>query len=126
MLQIFIFFSVCFLLVLSDQWNYESLGPDIWSDFYPSCAGQSQSPINILTACTTHHSFPPFIFTVETNHEYHFIFKNNGRTILATIDPTHEQFSIRLSGGGLNGTFDLVNFHIHWGENHGCGSEHQM
>ena len=126
MSQVFILFAVFFVLVVSDGWNYESLGPDIWSDFYPLCAGQSQSPINILTACTTHQSFAPFMFTLEKNHKYPFIVKNNGRTILAMADHTYDPFPIRLSGGGLNGTFDFVNFHIHWGENYGCGSEHQM
>ena len=119
-------FVLFFGLVVSDQWNYQSFGPDIWVDFYPSCAGQSQSPINILTACTIYRSFPSFVFTLDDNNEYHFFFENNGRTIIGIIDRTYEQSTIQLSGGGLDGTFDLVNFHIHWGENYRSSSEHQM
>lgn len=126
MSQVVILFALFFVRVVSDSWNYRSLGPDIWSDFYPLCVSQSQSPINILTACTMYRSFPPLVFTSDADREYHFILQNNGRTIIGMLDRTYEQSVIQLSDGGLDGRFDLVNFHIHWGENYKSGSEHQM
>ncbi|CAF4254724.1 unnamed protein product, partial [Rotaria sordida] len=33
---------------------------------------------------------------------------------------------LKLAGGDLPGTLELVNFHLHWGENHKSGSEHEV
>lgn len=110
----------------ANQWNYGQLGPDIWSDHYPQCAGKSQSPINILTACTIPRKFTPFQFTSSEGEKHHFTLKNNGHTIIATINSEYRQSPVSFTGGGLNGTFEFVNFHLHWGENYRSGSEHQM
>jgi len=109
-----------------NQWNYGQLGPDIWSDYYPLCAGKSQSPINILTACTVYKKFAPFQFTSSYDEKHYFTLKNNGHTIIATLNTDYQQSPLYLTGGGLNGTFEFVNFHLHWGENYRSGSEHQM
>jgi carbonic anhydrase len=122
----FLLSSFFFIPIYSNQWNYGHLGPDIWSDYYPLCAGKSQSPINILTACTIYRTYPEWIFNSTHNEKHNFILKNNGHTIIATINNEYKQTPIRLTGGGLNGTFDFVNFHLHWGENYKSGSEHQM
>ncbi|CAM4827616.1 unnamed protein product, partial [Rotaria magnacalcarata] len=112
--------------VYANQWNYGHLGPDIWSEYYPLCAGKSQSPINILTACTLYRDIKPFQFISAHATKNYFTVKNNGHTIISIINNAYEQLSIQLRGGGLNGTFDFVNFHLHWGENHKSGSEHQI
>jgi len=70
-----------FIVVSPNQWNYGQLGPDIWSDYYPLCSGKSQSPVNILTACTTYKKFPLFEFTAKYDENHSFILKNNGHTI---------------------------------------------
>lgn len=126
MLRIYIFLSCFIVSVYTNQWNYGHLGPDIWSDYYPLCAGKSQSPINILTACTTYKTYPSFEYFPTYNHRRYFTLKNNGHTVVGYPTNSHEQLPIRLKGGGLNGTFDFVNFHLHWGENYKSGSEHQM
>jgi carbonic anhydrase len=115
-----------FIVVSPNQWNYGQLGPDIWSDYYPLCAGQSQSPINILTACTIYQEFPSFEFIAIDNEKHSMILNNNGNAIVGIMNEEWKQTPIRLTGGGLNGTFDFVNFHLHWGENYKSGSEHRM
>ncbi|CAF4364577.1 unnamed protein product [Rotaria sp. Silwood2] len=107
------------------HWNYADIGPDVWEDSYPICARTIQSPINILTACTVYNEFPTFQFSPDTNVTQNFTVTNNGHTITALqIDST--AFPLTLSGGGLNGTFQFVNLHFHWGENYKSGSEHQI
>lgn len=119
---------MCFLSISIDanQWNYGQLGPDIWSDYYPLCAGKSQSPVNILTACTVYRKFSEFQFTSSYDEKHYFKLINNGHTIIATLSTDYQQSPLSLTGGGLNGTFDFVNFHLHWGENHKSGSEHEL
>ena len=65
-------YLVCLSLVSAsvNQWNYNHLGPDIWGDYYPLCMGKSQSPINILTACTTYRDLEPFKFLSTNNGAY--------------------------------------------------------
>jgi carbonic anhydrase len=123
-----VLFLISFLLSLvsSNQWNYGHLGPDIWSDYYPLCAGKSQSPINILTACTIYKNFKSFELPPSSDEKHFFTLKNNGHTVIGTINTDHKQSPILLTGGNLNGTFEFVNFHLHWGENYKSGSEHQM
>ncbi|CAF4827223.1 unnamed protein product, partial [Rotaria sp. Silwood2] len=53
--------------IICESWNYHDLGPDIWSETYPSCAGHSQSPIIIKTACTIYRTFAPFDFSSTYN-----------------------------------------------------------
>lgn len=108
-----------------ETWNYQDLGPDVWSDTYPSCANHSQSPINIRTACTTYRSFTPFNFTSAYNLTQNFTLLNNGHTITGTY-MSNDESSLMLTGGGLNKTYHFYSFHLHWGENYKSGSEHQM
>ena len=100
------------------------LGPDVWSDTYPTCAKYSQSPINIQTACTIYQSFIPFHFSSVYNLTYNFTLQNNGHTIVGSyID--NGSLPLILTDGGLNGTYHFVSFHLHWGENYKSASEHQ-
>ncbi|UJR31364.1 hypothetical protein I4U23_018858 [Adineta vaga] len=126
MLRVFLILFSLSICVFANQWNYGQLGPDIWSDYYPLCAGKSQSPINILTACTNYRRFPPFKLTSSYDDKHYFTLKNNGHTVIGVINDTSKQSPITLTGGGLNSTFNFVNFHLHWGENYKSGSEHQI
>ena len=110
-----------------DDWNYEALGPEIWSETFPTCDGQNQSPINILTACTTFQQFTPFSFSPAYNMENSFELLNTGHTIESTFDGSSSSSSaLYLTGGNLIGRFEFVNFHLHWGQNSRTGSEHQV
>lgn len=108
------------------DWNYDEYGPAVWSERYPICGGERQSPIDIRTACTTYKSFQSFVFGSDYNVQHNFTLKNNGHTIMGTLNDPLKLAAFRLAGGGLNGTFEFVNFHLHWGENHKSGSEHEV
>lgn len=108
------------------EWNYGDLGPDVWSDLYPACGGRAQSPINIRTQCTAYQSFKSFTFSSAYSETRKFKLLNNGHTIVGTYIDTNQSSSYQLSGGELDGTFELVNFHLHWGENYKSGSEHRV
>lgn len=106
-------------------WNYADLGPDVWSDTYPLCAGHYQSPINIRSACTAYQSFEPFHLASNYNSTNNFKLTNNGHTVVGRFS-TNISEPLLLTGGGLNGTFEFISFHLHWGENYKSGSEHQV
>lgn len=105
-------------------WNYEARGPDVWSELVPQCGGSAQSPINIRTPCLVYKTFPTFDFSESYNTTEKFLVQNNGHSI--TVTPFNQSGSLVLSGGGLKGFYQFVNFHVHWGENHASGSEHQV
>ena len=108
------------------DWNYEEFGPDVWSEIYPTCGGQRQSPINILTACTTYKEFQPFMFGSAYFEKQNFTLMNNGHTIIGTVINETNLPAFRLIGGDLNDTFEFNSFHLHWGQNHKSGSEHEV
>jgi carbonic anhydrase len=114
-----------FRLCQSADWNYHNLGPEVWPDLFPACAGSSQSPIDIKTACTVHQPFPAFNLSSNYGMDQAFSASNNGHGISAVM-VSETNLPLSLIGGGLNGTYSFVNFHMHWGENYGAGSEHQM
>jgi carbonic anhydrase len=104
------------------EWDYGRFGPDVWSKYFPSCSGHDQSPVNIQTACTIHQEFEPFHFPSIYKEEINFTLQNDGHTITAK----HNGPILPLYGGNLNGNYQFVNFHIHWGSNENVGSEHQV
>jgi carbonic anhydrase len=108
------------------DWDYEELGPDVWSEIYPTCGGQRQSPINILTACTMYKDFQPFVYGSAYNEQHNFTLRNNGHTIIGTVINETKLPAFRLTGGDLDGTFEFNSFHLHWGQNHKSGSEHEL
>ena len=106
-------------------WNYADQGPDVWSDGYPLCAGQSQSPINIKTACTTYRSFTPFNFSSAYNQTQNLTLTNDGHDIAGGREGDGLP-PLVLTGGGLEGAYEFLDLHLHWGENYKSGSEHQV
>ncbi|CAF1186774.1 unnamed protein product [Adineta steineri] len=127
-LQVFTFILILLTNIRSttgESWNYNNLGPDVWGDIDSLCNGRSQSPINIQTACTNYQSFAPFSFQSDYNLTHNFTLLNNGHSIVGTYIGNNPM-SLRLNGGGLNGTYEFLQFHLHWGENYKSGSEHQV
>ena len=118
-MQLFIYIVLLvtvFDRILCETWNYQDLGPDVWSITDAACAKQSQSPINIRTACTNYQPLTPFRFASAYNSINNFTLRNDGQRVVGTYignDPS----PLNLTGGGLNGTYHFVNFHLHWGEN---------
>ena len=110
---------------LGTEWDYHQLGPDVWDDLFPTCAGRSQSPIDIKTPCTVYQNFSAFDLLSFYNLNQTLRLLNNGYAISATL-VNQTANPPRFQGGGLNGTYEFVNFHLHWGENYGSGSEHEV
>ncbi|XP_026099934.1 carbonic anhydrase 4 [Carassius auratus] len=96
-------------------------GPDQWKLVNKDCGESRQSPINIVTKKTVlDERLTPFRFT-----GYQTVFdstmKNNGHSVQVNIPIT-----ATVSGGNLEETYKAVQFHLHWGNNGGPGSEHTI
>lgn len=103
LLKIFLF-SFLFIYLLAHQiheWDYGERGPAVWSELYSDCGGQHQSPINILTACTTYKSIPRFSFGPGYDELHNFTLKNNGHTIVGTYNNDPKLSAFRIQGGGI-------------------------
>uniref|UniRef100_A0A673MIS9 Carbonic anhydrase n=1 Tax=Sinocyclocheilus rhinocerous TaxID=307959 RepID=A0A673MIS9_9TELE len=96
-------------------------GPSEWKNNFPNCGGQRQSPINIITRKVKHD--PKLASFIFDGHEkvFNMSVENHGHSANVFF-----QKSVRLRGGGLPATYKAVQFHLHWGENGGQGSEHSV
>uniref|UniRef100_A0A914VI57 Carbonic anhydrase n=1 Tax=Plectus sambesii TaxID=2011161 RepID=A0A914VI57_9BILA len=106
-----------------ENWGYTGVnGPDSWPEICQS--GHRQSPININLALIDAVNISRLNFG---NYDRHgtITLTNNGHTAAGT---GFENWSHRpyISGGGLDGRYDLVSFHFHWAANDHLGSEHTV
>ncbi|KAK5859095.1 hypothetical protein PBY51_003186 [Eleginops maclovinus] len=95
--------------------------PEKWNLANSRCDGRSQSPINIVTRKTLKDKrLTPFKFD---NYQQIFtgMIKNNGHSVQAGVPHLST-----VSGGGLPTSYKAVQFHLHWGNNGGPGSEHTI
>ncbi|TDH04670.1 hypothetical protein EPR50_G00135210 [Perca flavescens] len=120
------FWTIC---TGSGDWCYQSQftcdhqcnAPDKWNHVQSNCGGNAQSPINIVTRKTLKDErLTPFEF-----NNYQQIFrdtiKNNGHSVKVGVPHLST-----ISGGGLPTTYKAVQFHMHWGNKGGPGSEHTI
>uniref|UniRef100_A0A672G426 Carbonic anhydrase n=1 Tax=Salarias fasciatus TaxID=181472 RepID=A0A672G426_SALFA len=116
------------LLCLSD-WCYHSQFtcnhqcnvPEKWNLADQVCAGEFQSPINIVTRKTLKDErLTPLQFK---NYQQTFsgTIENNGHSVVVQVPQNST-----ISGGGLPVTYKAVQFHLHWGKDGGPGSEHTV
>uniref|UniRef100_A0A672L6D7 Carbonic anhydrase n=1 Tax=Sinocyclocheilus grahami TaxID=75366 RepID=A0A672L6D7_SINGR len=94
-----------------------------WKNNFPNCGGQRQSPINIITRKVKHD--PKLTSFIFDGHEkvFNMSVENHGHSVAFYCG---QPKSVRLRGGGLPATYKAVQFHLHWGENDGQGSEHSV
>uniref|UniRef100_A0A1E1WVQ2 Carbonic anhydrase n=1 Tax=Tityus obscurus TaxID=1221240 RepID=A0A1E1WVQ2_TITOB len=104
-------------------WNYEGPnGVEFWSDLSENCGGSNQSPVNVICNDVVKTEMECFNFTdYKKRVPTVDIINLNGRTV--EVIPNEK---IKLSGGGLNGNFELKQFHCHWGKDNDEGSEHTI
>nr|UDM84255.1 carbonic anhydrase 5-like protein [Tridacna squamosa] len=120
-------FSVFCLTALSDAANWGYIGEkgvDSWADLFPdACAGQSQSPIDIVTSQTVYDpNLKDFaIFYDPPLPGSKFLLHNNGHAI--QVDT---QGKFHVSNGGLRYLYNTAQFHFHWGHRNHVGSEHTI
>merc|ERR1712106_620224 len=129
------------------HWCYEGkCGPSHWADEFPVCNGTSQSPIDIVTGPTPKPEATPLKFENYdkiridqlSNSEEHIIqdgkgdrlengtVKNNGHTAQLDVIATLPGDVGVLSGGPLNGSYQILQLHSHWGADDTKGSEHTL
>ncbi|XP_062919345.1 carbonic anhydrase 4-like [Mobula hypostoma] len=97
--------------------------PAKWPAKYPGCNGTQQSPVNINTdKAVRKWNLGPFSFQNYDNSSLLLEIMHTKNTIRVTTST-----QMKLSGGGLPGTYLATQFHLHWGNgSHYGGSEHWM
>ncbi|XP_038238886.1 carbonic anhydrase 14 isoform X2 [Dermochelys coriacea] len=105
------------------HWTYKGLhGQAHWSDDYPDCRGQAQSPMDIQTKSVQHNPALPPIEPqgYRSPGDGAFTLLNNGHTVEMSLPPS---MFLR----GLPQTYAAVQLHFHWGSRGQVGgSEHQV
>ncbi|XP_051850056.1 carbonic anhydrase 4 [Antechinus flavipes] len=112
-------------LVAPEHWCYESQAKKISctepSKWPGNCQDKQQSPINIDTKLVLRNdSLKPFQFVNYDKKEARVI-ENNGHSVQVALSG-----SIKISQGGLPGTYKAVAFHLHWSDSVNRGSEHTI
>lgn len=132
------------------HWGYEGVyGASCWGDHYPTCNGVKQSPIDIPakygglfpgpeSTPLTMSSYVRVRFSKFSNDAEHYgnendddrvttgIFKNNGHTAQLDVASTIGATQGILRGGQLEGDYQILQLHFHWGANDKQGSEHTV
>jgi len=87
-----------------------------WAEIAPAGNGKAQSPIDIVDAKPCGELQPISINYDNATVESIF---NNGHSVQVKISP-----GSTISGAHLNGEYELIQFHFHWGSKRGQGAEH--
>ncbi|XP_026993565.2 carbonic anhydrase 4-like [Tachysurus fulvidraco] len=96
---------------------------DTWYKLNEDCKKNRQSPINIVTRKTKlDPNLTTFVFR-GYQEAFDSLLENNGHSVKVSVPVTH---LANVSGGNLGATYKAVQFHLHWGENGGPGSEHTI
>ncbi|RVE59584.1 hypothetical protein OJAV_G00189870 [Oryzias javanicus] len=117
-------------LVGSSDWCYNTClehSPSHWNEIPGSSCGENhQSPIDIQTSSVeTDPNLLNFTFEGFDSTQAIKSITNNGHTVTCEIG----EKLVNVSGGGLNGTYNVLQFHFHWGKAdyvHHPGSEHTV
>uniref|UniRef100_A0A914W0G7 carbonic anhydrase n=1 Tax=Plectus sambesii TaxID=2011161 RepID=A0A914W0G7_9BILA len=102
-------------------WGYDGAnGPDSWPAICHT--GRRQSPIDINPARVAVVNLPQLNF-INYDRMGNILLTNNGHTVTTTgydrwPNPPY------IFGGGLDGKYNLVGLHFHWGDYDYQGSEH--
>ncbi|KAM9425922.1 uncharacterized protein KZ484_014890 isoform 2-T2 [Pholidichthys leucotaenia] len=109
-----------------NEWCYTGCEttPSKWKDHYCHCGGTRQSPINIKTSdVVLNNDLQPFEFEGFSSDNAIEYIMNNGHTVKCKLTEN----AVKISKGGLNGTYLAIQFHFHWGYTGGhSGSEHTV
>ncbi|XP_038628719.1 carbonic anhydrase 7 isoform X2 [Tachyglossus aculeatus] len=105
-------------------WGYgQQDGPSEWYKSYPIAKGNRQSPINIVSSQAVYNSsLKPLLISYEACTSLSIV--NNGHSVMVEFDDGDGRTVV--NGGPLDGPYRLKQFHFHWGEKPGQGSEHTV
>ncbi|XP_046373899.1 carbonic anhydrase 2-like isoform X2 [Haliotis rufescens] len=105
------------------SWGYGTEnGPKSWVNNFPIAAGKQQSPVDInSTNVEFDQKLEANPLSVKYYIEQNMDFENTGFSVKANIrEPS------TISGGPLDSTYQLEQFHLHWGSCDERGSEHTV
>lgn len=105
------------------KWGYgSSNGPEQWRQGFPIADGDRQSPIDIVTTSAEYdQTLTSVVLTPKYDLEPELEIVNTGHSLCAKIQKVSE-----LTGGPLQNTYRLEQFHFHWGQTDSRGSEHTI
>lgn len=105
----------------SQYWDYsEQHGPGVWEKKWRVC--KNQSPVHVVTEAAIYDpTLKPFQLNKSLVPVRVF---NNGVNL--SFCPVVEPKQILLSDGPLKQSYQLAEFHFHWGDVNSCGSEHSL
>ncbi|XP_078607735.1 carbonic anhydrase 1-like isoform X2 [Branchiostoma floridae x Branchiostoma japonicum] len=106
------------------EWNYYGRGPNKWHEQFPIAKGQRQSPIDIVTSnAKADKALSNNPLKVSYSNNCCQSVTNTGASFQVVVDGAGTE----ISGGPLDSTYKLVQFHAHWGPLGGDeGSEHTV
>ncbi|XP_050740226.1 uncharacterized protein LOC127010338 [Eriocheir sinensis] len=108
---------------LKRHWSYVGeTGPEHWAEIYPTCKGNRQSPVNLVTSIAVKQQFASFSFENYEATPTTMKIANNGHTAQVMAESTKPGMII---GGGLE-KYTFLQFHFHWGADNSKGSEHTI
>uniref|UniRef100_A0AAY4ERZ6 Alpha-carbonic anhydrase domain-containing protein n=1 Tax=Denticeps clupeoides TaxID=299321 RepID=A0AAY4ERZ6_9TELE len=120
---------LCDVLFSPGDWCYHSQfpcdtckGPDEWTSLFPTCGGQSQSPINIVTRRVQYDpTLTPFVFEGYDTVSSITVQNYSVPAVHFVLPP-----EVGVQGGGLSGRYKATQLHLHWGIDGQPGSEHRV
>lgn len=107
------------------SWGYEDKnGPDKWhKDFPVAKEGKRQSPIDLKTDVDFEKSLNAKSWSYNYIPANNINIENTGASWKVNVQSNKES---TFSGGGLDGEYELWQFHAHWGDDDCRGSEHTV
>ncbi|KAL3275450.1 hypothetical protein HHI36_020210 [Cryptolaemus montrouzieri] len=107
---------------MTTNWGYcQGNGPQTWSEIFPAASGNYQSPVDIK---------PVDLKDLSCNKRLEWKYTPENATDVTNTGHGWKvgikQGGSSLSGGPLKSTYELAQFHCHWGETDDQGSEHTI
>ncbi|TRY64037.1 hypothetical protein TCAL_11591 [Tigriopus californicus] len=123
--------GICFIashIMAVPSWDYEDTSN--WCTSFPDCCPEKvrQSPIDIMLSKATKKSLGPIMHSMATLSPITGTVKNNGHTLQFDLPEEEIEKLDRLITGGPLGSdsYQLAQFHFHWGRTQRTGSEHAL
>jgi len=91
-----------------------------WEKLFPIATGETQSPIDIQTGKVKYNkALEPLVMSYRPETAENIVATGHSVQVNFTSGST-------LKGAHLEGTYSLAQFHLHWGQEKGKGSEHTI
>jgi len=111
------------------DWSYDKtvgrFDPSLWYKHYPSCAGQRQSPIDVVKSAIKPDSTLRYLQFINYNKALKgLVMLNDGHSIKVNIP---KEANLQVSSGSLPAPYRLTQFHFHWPSEHSInGKEYPL